>query len=629
MPGSQSIFSMRADVIRATKAGSKPRRPLGSEDVFARIVFPARAPLARLQVRATRKGKYLVERHTPLVIMVADQVGRSRPGTARRFRFVAAAAALVTLIVHLIANPHYGFFRDELYFVICGFRPAWGYVDQPPLVPLGGGVATLRTLALLLRAVPAFFAAAGVYATCLLVVELGGGAFAESFAALVATVTPVLMHFGTIVTTDIVGLWLWPLAALYTLRLAKGADPRWWLAVGAIVGISLESKYSVILFFAALIAALLVTPQRRALVTPWFAGGVLVAAFLALPNFLWQAAHAYPMLTLLRDADEYKNVRLAPLQYVATQFLIVHPLLAPVSLVGLVSLLRSRVARFLGIAYVALIALMILLHGKDYYPGNVYPILIAAAAVTFEGWTATSRSWRPALAIYTLAAGVLLVPLLMPVLPERTMSAYDRVVVAMLADEVNLAKMEQTQIGNLPPDWADMHGWRELAALVARVYYSLPPGQRAQAAILASNYGEASAIDFFGASTGFRACSRPTTNIGFGEPAAIRETSSSTCTENAIATPTYSALIAWSRDFPTRGEGRLRMASRFRSAKGSRRRLRAFGRSYESTIKTLRRRRHAPSSSAGRSLATATDGRDRPAASAASAKRCRVRAVGR
>jgi hypothetical protein len=93
---------------------------------------------------------------------------------------------------------------------------------------------------------------------------------------------------------------------------------------------------------------------------------------------------------------------------------------------------------------------------------------------------------------------VLLVPLLMPVLPERTMSAYDRFAQTMLAREVALAKMERTQIGSLPPDWADMHGWRELTQLVARVYYSLPPSQRSQAAILASNYGEAAAIDFFG-----------------------------------------------------------------------------------------------------------------------------------
>jgi 4-amino-4-deoxy-L-arabinose transferase-like glycosyltransferase len=315
-------------------------------------------------------------------------------------------------------------------------------------------------------------------------------------------VTPVLMHFGTTITTDIVGLWLWPLAALYVLRIVKGADPRWWLAVGAIFGVALESKYSVVFFAAGIVAGLLAVPQRRALATPWFAGGMLVAAAIALPNFVWQASHGYPMWTLLRDADEFKNAQLTPVQYVATQLMIVHPLLAPVSLVGLVTLLRRADARFLGITYVLLVLQMIVLHGKDYYPGDVYPILIAPGAVTIEAWTARALWWRPALAAYVLVAGVVLLPLLMPVLPERTMSAYDRIAQSMLTREVSLAKSERTRIGNLPPDWADMHGWRELAALVARVYYSLPPAQRAQAAILASNYGEASAIDFFGSEYG-------------------------------------------------------------------------------------------------------------------------------
>jgi hypothetical protein len=444
-----------------------------------------------------------VERQTPFPIMIGDRGGRSRPRTTLHANLVPAAAGIATLIVHLIANPHYGFFRDELYFVICGFRPAWGYVDQPPIVPLlAAGSQIFGHSLFLLRAVPAFFAAAAVYVTCLLAAELGGGVFAELFAALVALLTPVLMHFGSTITTDIAGLLLWPLAALYMLRIVKGGDPRWWLAVGAIVGLGVESKYSMLFFASGLLAGLLAGPQRRALLTPWFLAGALLAGAIALPNFVWQASHGYPMWTLLHDADEFKNALLSPAQYLAMQALIVHPLLAPISLVGLIALLRRGDARFLGIAYLTLIAEMILLHGKDYYPGDVYPILIAAGAVTVEAWTRRAPTWRPALALYVFTVGILLVPLLMPVLPERTMSAYDRVAQTMLAREVSLAKSERTQIGNLPPDWADMHGWRELAAVVARIYHALPRAQRAQAAILASNYGEASAIDFFGAEYG-------------------------------------------------------------------------------------------------------------------------------
>jgi hypothetical protein len=432
--------------------------------------------------------------------MVADQRSTPSPlATLRRLGTIPTAAALLTLIVHLIANPHYGFFRDELYFVICGFRPAWGYVDQPPLVPLlAAGSQYFGHSLFLLRALPALFAAASVYTTCLLAIELGGGEFAQFFAGLVSAVTPVLMHFGTTTTTDMVGLWLWPLAALLVLRIVKGADPRWWLAVGAIMGIGLESKYSIAFFGAALIVGLGLLPQRRVLRTPWFVAGVLVAAAISLPNFVWQASHGYPMWTLLRDANEYKNVQLSPLQYLETQALIVHPLLAAVSLIGLITLLRRSDARFLGIAYLLLIAQMIVLHGKDYYPGSVYPILIAGGAVTIEAWTQRTVVWRPALTVSALVAGVLLVPLVMPVLPENTMSSYDHLAQAMLAREVDLAKMEHTRIGNLPPDWADMHGWRDLAKVVARIYYSLPAAQRSQAAILASNYGEAAAIDFFG-----------------------------------------------------------------------------------------------------------------------------------
>jgi len=164
---------------------------------------------------------------------------------AVRLNRTATIAALVTFVLHLAANPHYGFFRDELYFIICGFHPAWGYVDQPPAVPLlAAGSQLFGHSLFLLRALPAIFAAGGVYVTCLLVAELGGGIFATVLASLAFFAAPVLLSFGQKVGPDMVGMWLWPLAALYVLRIVKGADPRWWLAAGACIGVALESKYS-------------------------------------------------------------------------------------------------------------------------------------------------------------------------------------------------------------------------------------------------------------------------------------------------------------------------------------------------------------------------------------------------
>ena len=39
----------------------------------------------------------------------------------------------VALLVHLLTNGRYGYFRDELYYIACGRHLALGYIDQPPL----------------------------------------------------------------------------------------------------------------------------------------------------------------------------------------------------------------------------------------------------------------------------------------------------------------------------------------------------------------------------------------------------------------------------------------------------------------------------------------------------------------
>jgi hypothetical protein len=406
----------------------------------------------------------------------------------------------VTLVVHLAGNPHYGFFRDELYFIICGFHPAFGYVDQPPVVPLlAAGTQLFGHSLFLLRAVPALFAAGGMYVTCLLVLELGGGIFAQIVAGSAFLFAGVLMSFGMKVGPDMVGLWLWPLVALYVLRLAKGGDPRQWLAAGIAAGVGLESKYSAVFFLVALLTGLLLTPQRRILWSRWFVLGALLAALIALPNFWWQAHYGFPILELLRNGQNGKNVVAGPLLYLFQQLLITNLFLSPIWIVGLVSLLvRSGPARFLGLTYVVLIALMIVLHGKHYYPGDVYPIVIAAGGVEIASWTKRRIGLQAALSAAMVAAGLFFLPFSLPILSEQPMVDYAAFVGGVLHVSRSMMATERHQTAALPTDWADMHGWPELAATIARIYQALPPEQRAQAAIVTDNYGEAAAIDFFG-----------------------------------------------------------------------------------------------------------------------------------
>lgn len=414
-------------------------------------------------------------------------------------RVVPWLAALLVLLVHVIGNAHYGFFRDELYFIICGQHPQWGYVDQPPVVPLLAALTQIFGHSLfLLRLVPALFCAAGAYVTCLLAIEYGGGAFAQWFAAIVYLMTPVLMNFGMKVSTDEVNLFTWPLLALLILRIGKGADQRTWLLVGAVAGITIESKYSVIFFIVALAIGLLATRERRIMISPWFAAGVSLMLLIALPNFVWQASYGFPMLELLRNGQQGKNLIVSPLFYLVQEIIITGLFLAPVWMIGLYALLRNAAHRFLGIAYVALIALMIVAHGKHYYPAAVYPILIAAGAAAIEAWTRRVVFVRDAATIYAFALGAVFVPFGMPILTEQQFLTYqDKLGSILHISKSTVATEHGRENSALPGDWADMHGWQELATTVKSVYDALPPAERAKAVVVASNYGEAAAVGFF------------------------------------------------------------------------------------------------------------------------------------
>ncbi len=411
---------------------------------------------------------------------------------------IAWTPAALVFLFHLVANPHYGFFRDELYFIICGRHPAWGYVDQPPLVPLIAAGSQLFGISLVaIRATAAFFAAAGVFVSCRLVQEWGGGRFAQILTAIVVTLTPVLCAFGEKVGPDMVGLWLWPLAALYVTRAIKGAGPRWWLAAGAALGIACEAKYSVIFFGIALVAGIALSPSRRALLTPWFVAGMALAALIALPNFLWQAVHGFPMWVLLRDAQiEGKNVVLSPGGFVLQQLLITNFLLAPIWIIGLIAAFANAPLRWVGWTFVILMAMMIVLHGKHYYPADVYPLVIASGALTIEGWTRGVPWARPVVAVAAFVFSLWTLPIVEPILPEARIAAYQASLAHLLHTTTASENLRQPAIGQ---DFADMHGWPQLAALVAHVYSSLPPPERTQAVIFTGNYGEAAAIDFFGA----------------------------------------------------------------------------------------------------------------------------------
>ena len=414
---------------------------------------------------------------------------------------IALALGALGFMVQAALATSYGYFRDELYFLACSDHLAAGYVDFAPLsawvlhfnrVLLGDSLHALRLL-------PALAFGSEIALTGYIARELGARRWGILLSCLSVLIAPVILGNGTRFAMNAFESLFW-MGCVYCLLLAVNREkPQYLLGCGVLLGLGLENKHSTAFFLGALAVGLLLTPQRRLLTTKWFWLGAAIVALIALPNVIWQVQHHFPTLEDLRNVKAtHKNIELPPVRFLLQQIMMLNPLTDLVWIPGLAFLLflgKGKTYRFLGFTYLFFLAVMMILHGKDYYLAPIYPMLFAAGGTLWEVLTEPRprlRWVRRALPISVIAAGLVSAPIVLPILPP------DKIVPYMESLGLKVSRTETTMTGLLPQHFADEFGWPEMVASVAGVYNTLPPEQRAKTAILAGNYGGAGAIDFFG-----------------------------------------------------------------------------------------------------------------------------------
>ncbi|MCP3961445.1 MAG: glycosyltransferase family 39 protein [bacterium] len=410
-----------------------------------------------------------------------------------------ATLAGVKLLLHLATHHRYGYERDELYFIACAKRLAWGYVDHPPLVPwitrLAGEVFDYSLLGL--RLFPILALTGALILTAAMARRLGGGPWAQGLAALSFLIAPLYLRLGTFLNIPSFEVFFWTLLSWLLTVLLREDRPRLWLWIGAVAGLGLLNKHSMLLFGFALAVGLLLTPARAYLRSRWLWLGGAVAGIVFSPNLVWQWEHGFPTLEFVRNLNRDVMGQVSATDFLLGQVLYMHPLLVPVWLSGLAWYLfaaAGRPFRLLGWIFVVTVTVLLLTRSKVYYLAPAFPMLMAAGAVAIEQWLARRhRRWpRAAIPGLLAAGGLVFLPLALPILPIETLDrAIPRVTFGLVEDPFELTEHFHKELG-----------WENQAATVARVYHSLPEADRARAAILAGNYGEAGAIDFFGPELG-------------------------------------------------------------------------------------------------------------------------------
>lgn len=321
---------------------------------------------------------------------------------------------------------------------------------------------------------------------------MGGGAYGAVLAMLAVALAPFDFAVGNLLTMNAFEPLFWTLAAILVLE--EPAEPRAWrrLALGLVLGIGFLNKWSIAAFAFALVAGLVLGGRARLLRSAGFWGACALAALCAAPNLWWQAAHGWPQLVLLRNAAAVKDAVPPPLAFVAQQALVMGPGALPVWIAGLWSAARDPRLRPLAWAYLVLLLLYVALRAKIYYMAPIYPALIAAGAAAIGRAFAARPRARIAFAGFVALASLAILPAATPILPLRDYLAYQRVL------DLRPVRMERRQEGLVPQHFADQLGWKRLVATVTGAVDGLSPQERAHAAILTADYGQASALAFLG-----------------------------------------------------------------------------------------------------------------------------------
>jgi 4-amino-4-deoxy-L-arabinose transferase-like glycosyltransferase len=403
--------------------------------------------------------------------------------------------ALLRFLLQVFTNGQYGFHQDELVTVDIATRHLdWGYVAWPPLTPFLANIScSLFGLSLIgLRSFAALAEGIMMLLMGLMIRDLGGNRWAQILGAVAAATAPMSIVQGGLFQYETFDYLCWVLLAYMVVRLLKTEDARWWLAIGAAIGIGMMTKYTIAFLVAGVVSGTLATDNRRYLRSPWLWAGAVLALVIWLPNIIWQSQNHWISLYFLssihtRDVKDGLTNRFL-LEQILFNF---NPVMLFLVLAGLYYFIFTKTGqryRMIAWMYFVPFALLLLAQGKGYYLGATYPMLAAGGAIWWEGRLNRMTS-----------------PIRRNIWVRTTWSILAIFAIILIATELPVAPLGSSWWNTISKNNVEVKsevGWPELAQQVAKVYNSLSASEKTNAAILAASSGEIGSIDLYGPAYG-------------------------------------------------------------------------------------------------------------------------------
>lgn len=406
--------------------------------------------------------------------------------------------AVLKLLIHFLTNTNYGLHRDEYLYYDMGNHLSWGYMEVPPMVAflaklasfLGGSVFAIRLF-------PALIGAITIVLIGRLVKSLGGNTWAIIIACTAFIFSPAYLGSNTLFQPVSFNQFFWFLCAYFLIKIVQTHKATYWYYLGIACGLAFLTKYSILFYILSLVLGLLAGRQHKLLLTKHPYQAVVIALIIALPNLLWQYKMGFPVVDHMQELASSQLVNVQWTDYFFAQLL----MQSSVTLIwaaGLTFLLinkRFAPYRFVAWALLVNVILILALSGKDYYTLGAYPILFVFGGLAWENWLKTAWS-KILLLTFIFVFNLGTYPYVLPILKVAQMEKY----CAYMSDRLGLTApllWENGAYYSLPQDYADMHGWDEMARKVSLIYHRLSDEEKAKCMIYGGNYGHAGAINYF------------------------------------------------------------------------------------------------------------------------------------
>ena len=398
------------------------------------------------------------------------------------------------LLQYILISSDYDLQRDEYLHLDQGQHLAWGFQSVPPFTSwISYLIHLLGNSVFWIKFFPTLFGALTILIVWKAIEELNGNLFALILGA-TCILFSALLRLNTLYQPNSFDVLSWTAFYFIILKYFKTENTNW-LFIGAFVfAFGFLNKYNIIFLFIGLLPSILLTEHRKIFAKKELYLSLLLGLLLILPNLIWQFKNNFPVVQHLKELSNTQLVNVNRLDFLKSQiFFFVGSLLVIVS--ALFALIfYSPYKKYKAFLWTIFFTLIVFLYfkAKDYYAIGLYPIYIAFGSVFIAD--KIKQGWKRYLQPVFIAIPILFfIPMYNIFFPNKSPEYI--INHRQTYQKLDLLRWEDGKDHELPQDYADMLGWKELALKVDSIYLKLP--NKENTLILCDNYGQAGAINYY------------------------------------------------------------------------------------------------------------------------------------